>query len=130
MSSCKALSFCCAPTVFLAKTVPFLVVYLSSDFEQTANIAGIEDARVQVRDSGAAAVRQQQLEGQPNCNVLLAIGIAVCCLQLLGKQQLLDNTNLVLLCCVVLCCVVPPGADAGCAAVPRHHQDRPAALDE
>eukprot|EP01051_Picozoa_sp_SAG22_P025471 SAG22_NODE_7561_length_728_cov_1.941176_1_plen_102_part_10 len=26
--SCKALSFCCAPTVFLSKTVPFLAVHL------------------------------------------------------------------------------------------------------
>eukprot|EP01051_Picozoa_sp_SAG22_P003640 SAG22_NODE_180_length_16069_cov_5.323231_7_plen_134_part_00 len=32
VSCCKALSFCCASTVFLAKTAPFPAVPLSQDF--------------------------------------------------------------------------------------------------
>eukprot|EP01051_Picozoa_sp_SAG22_P010781 SAG22_NODE_991_length_6129_cov_8.370813_2_plen_78_part_00 len=38
---CKALPFCCASTVFLSKTVPFLAVCLSQDYGKPAGHGSI-----------------------------------------------------------------------------------------
>eukprot|EP01051_Picozoa_sp_SAG22_P013269 SAG22_NODE_1466_length_4352_cov_2.073830_2_plen_224_part_00 len=55
--SCKALSFWCAPTVFLAKAMPFLAVCLSSGRPGAQRLAALGPAQLLPLGGGAAAGR-------------------------------------------------------------------------